>query len=258
MRSAFAVGCFLLLLATSPCLAQPCIGDCNCDATVTINELITIVAIDLGTVPAITCPAAQCSCSPFPYFPFPGICCAIQSVNNALSGCPRFATPIPTATACGEVCGEQPPTPTPSPSPRPTLKCVGCDPDGFCTLTIQGAQYPGICTDSPVVGGQCGCIGRLDVCRGDGCNSGGNCATTGISGEPAAGHCQNCQCVANNCGEVEFVGGCCDLSGAFPPQPCHPLVAGADAGGCMFAHGYPMGCSGSVRCNQCTGQCEAQ
>ncbi|MDX2170851.1 MAG: hypothetical protein SF182_27535 [Deltaproteobacteria bacterium] len=66
-----------------------CYGDCNGDGEVTINELITLVNIALGSSPVSACaalpPNAEVTISDL-----------VRAVNNALSGCP--ATPTPTAT----------------------------------------------------------------------------------------------------------------------------------------------------------------
>jgi hypothetical protein len=61
----------------------PCVGDCNQDGSVAINELITGVRINLGDAALSACPA------------FDGnddgsvsIAELIQAVNAALNGCP--------------------------------------------------------------------------------------------------------------------------------------------------------------------------
>ena len=63
------------------CGAATCVGDCDGSGEVTINELITLVNIDLDTANASSCP-----------YGIPGggsvdIALIIQAVNNALSGC---------------------------------------------------------------------------------------------------------------------------------------------------------------------------
>jgi hypothetical protein len=63
--------------------AGACVGDCNGDGMVTINELIIAVAIDLGTAPSSACPAIDCDCRPGPS----PICCDIEAVNNLMYGC---------------------------------------------------------------------------------------------------------------------------------------------------------------------------
>jgi hypothetical protein len=130
MRSTRAVGCFLLLLVASPCLARQCVGDCNGDGAVTINELVTIVAIDLGIAPTSTCPASQCDCG-LPLAIFPGICCAIRSVSNALNGCASATPTGPSPTS------PLPPTPTATPTTIGTLPIGGFSIDG-CVNEFPG------------------------------------------------------------------------------------------------------------------------
>jgi hypothetical protein len=71
-----------------------CIGDCNGDSVVTIDELIRGVNIDLGSADLGTCPRFNCcgqlgSCNP-------DITCLVRAVGNALYGC-RTPTPTPFA-----------------------------------------------------------------------------------------------------------------------------------------------------------------
>ncbi len=83
-------GGILLLSSSAPAQAQ-CIGDCNGDGQVTINELITGVNIALGSQPVSTCPAfdpngdGEVTINEL-----------IAGVNNALNGCPA---PVDTPTA---------------------------------------------------------------------------------------------------------------------------------------------------------------
>jgi hypothetical protein len=75
-----------------------CIGDCNGDGPVSIDELVTGIGIALGTLPSSACAAFDCNadCHPGPVLstpPIPGvtIACLIRAVDNALNGCP----PVP-------------------------------------------------------------------------------------------------------------------------------------------------------------------
>lgn len=76
-----------------------CVGDCNCDGAVTVDEVITMVSIALGVLDEIACLMGDANRD--------GVITVdeiITAVNNALDGCPA---PPPTAT----------PTVTPSPTP---------------------------------------------------------------------------------------------------------------------------------------------
>src|SRR5262245_21813276 len=74
----------LLLALAAYCpiaLAQvECIGDCNGDDRVAVNELVTLVNISLGTLSIESCPLPPC--------PQIDVVCAMGAVNNALRGCP--------------------------------------------------------------------------------------------------------------------------------------------------------------------------
>jgi hypothetical protein len=71
-----------------------CVGDCNGDGRVTVDEILTGINIDLGNTPVSACPAFSCppctvlSC-------LPGVECLLEAVHNALDGCPM---PVPTPT----------------------------------------------------------------------------------------------------------------------------------------------------------------
>ncbi len=81
---------------TSTPLPASCIGDCNGDGVVRINELISGVNIVLNGAQVGACPALDCEGSLSV-----SINCLIAAVGNALNGCRRstpspLATPIPT------------------------------------------------------------------------------------------------------------------------------------------------------------------
>ena len=59
-----------------------CVGDCNSNGTVTVDELITSVNIALGTAAVSTCPSLACNGSgPIT------VDCLVKAVNAALIGC---------------------------------------------------------------------------------------------------------------------------------------------------------------------------
>jgi hypothetical protein len=64
-----------------------CVGDCNGDGMVAINELILGVNIALGSRPIADCPAFDCQGTGMV-----PINCLIQGVNNALEGCDMVQT----------------------------------------------------------------------------------------------------------------------------------------------------------------------
>jgi hypothetical protein len=74
-------GALVMVLAGPPASAQ-CVGDCNGDGSVEINELILGVNIALGSQPLSVCESFDCESSG--QVP---INCLIKGVNNALEGC---------------------------------------------------------------------------------------------------------------------------------------------------------------------------
>jgi hypothetical protein len=80
----------------APTSEMVCVGDCDGDGSVTINELITMVYSALnGVVTPTSCPAESQWCSDTGP---PEINCIIIAVNNALYGCPVSQTPTPSPT----------------------------------------------------------------------------------------------------------------------------------------------------------------
>src|SRR5512143_820979 len=87
---ALVAGALCLTLATAPANAQ-CVGDCNGDGMVAINELILGVNIALGNAQVSACPSFACTGGDTV-----PINCLIQGVNNALGMCPSGPTSTPT------------------------------------------------------------------------------------------------------------------------------------------------------------------
>ena len=81
-RSLTALAVIVVALGLRPVAAQTCVGDCNADGMVTINELITGVYITLGSLPVSDCQAFENAQGKV------DIAQVIQGVNNALNGCP--------------------------------------------------------------------------------------------------------------------------------------------------------------------------
>ncbi len=69
---------------------RPCVGDCDGSRDVSINELITMVNIALGTAQPSACPDG------IPSGDGVNISLIIQAVNDSLSGCPRSSARAPT------------------------------------------------------------------------------------------------------------------------------------------------------------------
>jgi hypothetical protein len=58
----------------------PCVGDCNGDGRVTVDEILTAINIALGNTPVSACPGLESGCEP-------GVVCIMEAVDNALNDC---------------------------------------------------------------------------------------------------------------------------------------------------------------------------
>jgi len=82
-RLVFPLALFTLAMAPSSVAAQPCPGDCSGDRSVTVDEIVTVVNIALGTLPISQCLAAdqdgngEASVDEL-----------VRAINAALDGCP--------------------------------------------------------------------------------------------------------------------------------------------------------------------------
>ena len=102
---------FVLVLGRedpAPSPAQTCVGDCNGDGRVLVNELVLGVNIVLEERPVSACTALADEAG------IVNIMQMMKGINNALGVCPARPTATPTATPV-------PRTPTPTPSLTATL-----------------------------------------------------------------------------------------------------------------------------------------
>ena len=102
--------------------APACVGDCNLSGAVTVDDIITMVNIALGSAPIDAC-QVPCPDSPLEVV----VSCIIEAVNNSLAGCPVAPTntPMDDATSTPTNTPLAPLTPTPTatggqgPTPQP-------------------------------------------------------------------------------------------------------------------------------------------
>jgi hypothetical protein len=162
----------LLSTATPSASRGVCLGDCNGDRQVTINEIITLVNIALGTVPCCeTCPAAEA-----PWIGIAGlpITYITDVIRNALFGCP----------ADNGVCGD-----------GQVGGIEECDDGGIC---IGGSNAGTACTADAQCNGNGVCDDGLK--QGYACSANSDCPD---------GHCVHCKtfggdgCAANCTDETE-------------------------------------------------------
>jgi len=67
----------------TPTVPPPaCVGDCNDNRDISVNELVTGVGIALGSLPLSACPAFECAAGQV------NISCLVAGVDAALNGCP--------------------------------------------------------------------------------------------------------------------------------------------------------------------------
>jgi hypothetical protein len=93
----------LLVLAAPRAHAQPlCVGDCDGDRRVAVNELVTAVRVLLGEAQLSACPASQCERCVERHTGAgwvigcdfgPQVSCLVVAVNNSLDGCETPAAP---------------------------------------------------------------------------------------------------------------------------------------------------------------------
>ena len=100
-----------------------CVGDCNGDGEVTVNEIITMVNITLGSAPASACTAADPNGDGVV-----SIADIIAAVNNSLDGC---GGPVPTPTPTA-----RPPIAEPGLESTITGVTIATDPAGQITTTF--------------------------------------------------------------------------------------------------------------------------
>lgn len=86
---ALLAGILLAAAAPAPAAAQPCPGDCNGDAAVTVEEIVTVVNIALGTAAIAQCPAADTDGNGEA-----SVDELVTMINLALNGCPPVE-PLP-------------------------------------------------------------------------------------------------------------------------------------------------------------------
>jgi len=149
--------------------AAACVGDCDGSGEVTVDELITMVNIDLGTAPLSACTAGDADSSASITIDE-----IIAAVNNALTSCPA-GEPTPTPTETSE------PSETPTPAATPVVHMVTVGPGGDTvfspsTLTIHvgdTVQWTWASTGHNVVSGGSDCVADNQFCSPNDSNCAG-------------------------------------------------------------------------------------
>ena len=121
--------------------AQSCVGDCDGNGVVAINELILGVNVALGTRDISVCEAMDCQGTGMV-----PINCLIRAVNNDVTGCPGV-TRTPDAEGTPTPTGDPQSTPTPTGDTQATATATGGTPQGTPTPT-DGLPGTPTATDS--------------------------------------------------------------------------------------------------------------
>lgn len=181
--ASFSLGWFLL--HTGAAIAQPtCVGDCNRDGQVTIDEILTVVnlALNGGTD---GCTAGDANSD--------GLITIdeiLTAVNNALQGCPLPSATPTTVPPTPTTTPATPPTPTPAPATAtPTMEPSGPHITLGLAAGMAGAQVtvsisltkngPNIVTVAPLVFGFDPTVLTFDSCARNAAVSAGKSVTVG-------------------------------------------------------------------------------
>jgi hypothetical protein len=156
-------------LAQTPLPTPPpvCVGDCNGDGSVTVDELLTLVNMALGSQTQLSaCPQGI---PPNIYHVSQvDVAGIIQAVNNALNGCPVLQTPTPSPT-----CAPTPTCPENVIAPDPVCEWIGKCPLCRCEATIPIRTVTPTYTPSPSPTPFGGCVESVSPYEIDLCSGGG-------------------------------------------------------------------------------------
>ena len=124
-----------------------CVGDCNDDGAVSIDELILGVNIALGSAAVSACPSLPCENNLGVF-----VNCLVIAVNNALFGCSGPPTPTPapqcSTVPCGGSCAISAPC-----TPGPDTACPNFVVLGVCELNpLNGCQCEPVQLVTPTPG----------------------------------------------------------------------------------------------------------
>ncbi|MFI5364735.1 MAG: proprotein convertase P-domain-containing protein, partial [Candidatus Binatia bacterium] len=124
----------------TPNVCGGCVGDCNCNGRVTIDEILTMVNIALGNTDVSVCPAGDPNADARVTIDE-----ILTAVNDALNMCPATVTPTPTGTQA--VAGTPTATvhalsgtATPTPTPTATAVTGGSIPQRAAGASVELVQ----------------------------------------------------------------------------------------------------------------------
>ncbi|MGD9764530.1 MAG: hypothetical protein AB7V27_12505 [Candidatus Binatia bacterium] len=146
-----AAAAMLMVFSVASANAQ-CVGDCDGNNAVAVNEIIVGVNIALDIAPVSSCPSFDTNASGTVE-----VSELVRAVGFALTGCPVGNTPTVTPTG---------PTPTatePGPTATPTMPVAGCG-DGRVDLEAGETCDDGNALDGDACPADC----RVELCQASG------------------------------------------------------------------------------------------
>lgn len=228
------------LLLSSGAGAQVCTGNCNGDATVAINELITCVSISLGATPLLNCEACDAD-----HDESVAINELILSVGNSLTSC---ANASPTATPGTPGTPATPATPstpsTPATPNTPSTPSTPATPATPSTPDVTGTPDDVRCCVPNDAGDEIECEDRTaDECadqggvnKGLGVCDAETCADV-LPPNPDVRCCvpsgDDFECEDRNAAQCTVEGGVNRGPGDCAPDTCDDLVGSTDIQCCV-------------------------
>ena len=100
MKNWIALAATIVIGQISPAQAQSCVGDCDLNAEVTVDEVILAINVALGDKPISTCASGDSNSDDAI-----DVSEIMQSVSNLLEGCPARSDPLVVGTTQGLVRG---------------------------------------------------------------------------------------------------------------------------------------------------------
>jgi len=171
-----------LALQVPPAGAQTCAGDCNTNNEVTVNEVVVLVNIDLGSTPLTSCPSGDIDGNEMITIDE-----VVTSVKNLLEGCPTGPGQCGNHAREGdEECDDGGFCLGGTDAGTACVSDSECEGQGVC---VDGAKAYWACNDDNDCGSGSTCV-RCRPAGGDGCSA--NCTlespvgvtlVAGITGE---------------------------------------------------------------------------
>lgn len=155
-----------------------CVGDCNGDGAVTVDELVRGLQAGLGTLSSSLCPSLDADTD--------GVVAVdeiVRAVRASVLGCPGCGNGVVEA-GLGEECDDGMMCVAGSVIPETPVRCdttAACGPNGTCLTAVHECAYAIPCRTNA----QCGAAGHCAPVGGDGCAP--NCTSESVRVETLDG-----------------------------------------------------------------------